>query len=351
MQLPDYSELLAPFPGDNPSGETLDYTIKTRLDDNRKSIDPNDYDENDPQRPTEPKYADWEDIAEVCWATLAEKTKDLNLAVRLTEAITRISGFPGLKQGLEFLLAYVEQCWEFTYPFVETEEDLELRAGPFNWLSDPQRGSRFPTTLRMLPIIASNTEEYSVIDWINSNNPNAEITFDVMNKAISRMSQDLALENWDALRESTLLIQQLQNKLNDLMGPYSPSLIAIRQAIEECAKIAEGITKKISPAASSTVQDSDVVSQGENGEAQPESSQTDQTWNPKNARAARDAIYDRLRKAADMLIELEPHSPIPYLIRKAVELGELSYPQLMTRLLEDTEALNALRKEFGLPEE
>ena len=39
------------------------------------------------------------------------------------------------------------------------------------------------------------------------------------------------------------------------------------------------------------------------------------------------------------------------LIRKAVELGELTYPQLMARLVEDPAVLMQIRRELGLPEE
>ena len=74
-------------------------------------------------------------------------------------------------------------------------------------------------------------------------------------------------------------------------------------------------------------------------------------WNPQNAVAARNAIYSQLRNTAELLIQLEPHSPIPYLIRKAVELGELTYPQLMARLVEDPAVLMQIRRELGLPEE
>lgn len=349
MSLPDFSSVLAPLDGDKPAGEPLEYTIKTRLDDDRKSIDPNDYDESDPQRPAEPKHADWDDIVSLCWETLETKTKDLNLVVRLLEGVTRLEGYPGLAQGLLFVNAYVDTCWDFTYPMVETEEDLELRAGPFNWLADPQRGARFPTTLRMLPIIDDGSNIYSVIDWNSSSSPNATATMETMNKAISLMSFPVAEANYEALKQSRDQLYQIQNQLNDFMGPYAPSLSAIIQAVDECEKIAEGIYNRLKP----REVDSEVSDLGAIGGP---GSDTDnglrgdgQGWSAQNARQARDAIYSRLSQLADTLIELEPHSPIPYLIRKAVDLGSLPYPQLMSRILENSEALESIRREFGLP--
>jgi type VI secretion system protein ImpA len=347
----DFDELLAEIPGDNPAGQPLDYVVKARLDDDRKEIDPSLFDENDPQRPEEPKYADWEDIVELASQTLINQTKDLNLAVRLVEAVTRLQGFPGLAQSLSFLLQYVRRCWEYTYPLLETEEDLETRAGPFNWLAEAERGARFPTTLRMMPIISTYEGRASVLDWMNSRKPDAKITFDDINQMMSEMDPQVASDNLQALSDSLETISELQSTLDDYMGPYAPSLVGLRKSVEECHGIADGIAKKLRPAGfDSSEPESESTENGESGGSSSIGGGIG-NWNPQSAVSARNAIYAQLRQTAELLIQLEPHSPIPYLIRKAVELGELSYPQLMNRLVEDPTVLMQIRKELGLPEE
>ncbi len=55
-----------------------------------------------------------------------------------------------------------------------------------------------------------------------------------------------------------------------------------------------------------------------------------------------------------MLQRLEPHSPIPYLINRAVELGALSFPDLMRQLIRDSDVLMTMNRELGIkppPEE
>lgn len=352
MYLTDFEELLCEIQGDNPAGQPLDYVVKTRLDDDRKEIDPNLYDENDPQRPEEPKYADWEEIVELATQTLTSQTKDLNLVARLVEAVTRLDGFPGLDRALKFMLAYVQRCWEFTYPLVETEEDLETRAGPFNWLAEAERGARFPTTIRMLPIVMTSDQRVGVLDWSNSRKPDAPIPYDEINRLMTEMDPQLAEENLQALKNSLETIAELQATLDDYMGPYAPSLVGLRKSLEECCGIADGIAKKLRPAGGSSGDES-LTTEGDvqGGQSASGLGGGIGAWNPQNAVAARNAIYAQLRNTAELLIQLEPHSPIPYLIRKAVELGELSYPQLMARLVEDPNALMQIRKELGLPEE
>ncbi len=55
--------------------------------------------------------------------------------------------------------------------------------------------------------------------------------------------------------------------------------------------------------------------------------------------ASRAQVYQQLAQAAAMLQQLEPHSPIPYLINRAVELGALSFPDLMRQLIRDADVL------------
>jgi hypothetical protein len=49
-----------------------------------------------------------------------------------------------------------------------------------------------------------------------------------------------------------------------------------------------------------------------------------------------------------VLEELEPHSPIPYLVRRAVELGEMRFPDLAKQLIRSPDLLTELYREFGI---
>ena len=65
----------------------------------------------------------------------------------------------------------------------------------------------------------------------------------------------------------------------------------------------------------------------------------------------RDEAYRQLAQAAEVLRQLEPHSPIPYLVRRAVELGSLSFPELIQALIREPNAITELKRELGIKEE
>jgi type VI secretion system protein ImpA len=66
------------------------------------------------------------------------------------------------------------------------------------------------------------------------------------------------------------------------------------------------------------------------------------------AARSRAEAYRQLADAADLLQRLEPHSPIPYIVKRAVELGALPFPQLMKALIRDANVLTELNRELGI---
>ena len=55
-----------------------------------------------------------------------------------------------------------------------------------------------------------------------------------------------------------------------------------------------------------------------------------------------------LHDAAELLQRLEPHSPIPYLVKRAVKLGEMKFPDLMKALIRENATLDELYRLVGV---
>jgi len=75
---------------------------------------------------------------------LATKSKDLQIAVWLIEALIKSEHFTGLRAGLDLISGLIGNFWDGLYPEIE-DGDLELRAAPLDWL-----GSRMDASLRSL---------------------------------------------------------------------------------------------------------------------------------------------------------------------------------------------------------
>jgi type VI secretion system protein ImpA len=352
MDIPplDIQALLARIPGSEPAGENLWSSIRDKLDSARKEIRPEAFPPDDPRRPGELKKADWPFIVREVQQTLVERSKDIRLAARLTEAQTKCRGFAGLRDGLRLMRLLVEQCWDRLQPALDEEGDLGNRAAPFHWLSDENGGAYFPNTVRAVPLVNNDADgEYGWIHFYGPKNTSlkaseaAALAIDQMNaeKAVAKTPPEKCQANLTDLTQSEEELAQLEKVLDKTMGEQSPALNSLRDAIQDCLVLAQLIAKRRGqvPGQEAT------VAAGKNQPAAPGAPPP-----PEQAELTRDAVYQRLAAAAAVLQKLEPHSPIPYLIRRAVDLGAMPFPQLMRALISDAKTLDEMNRGLGIKE-
>src|SRR5437870_2984877 len=83
----------------------------------------------------------------------------------------------------------VDQCWDRLHPVIE-DDDMDVRAGPFYWLDDPDKGARFPNALRMIPIVFGEAGSYTWIDWRQSQDGKGKVSREDFEKAIVATSRE-----------------------------------------------------------------------------------------------------------------------------------------------------------------
>lgn len=127
----DIEAILAPLPGDNPAGENLRYEpVYDEIKEARRADDT--MDRGDWQR--ELKISDWDKVIKLSSEILTEKSKDLQIAAWLLEALAEKDGFEGVYVGLQIVRRLLEEYWEHLYPEIE-DDDLDYRIGPLEFLN------------------------------------------------------------------------------------------------------------------------------------------------------------------------------------------------------------------------
>ena len=125
----DIDALLQPISEEAPSGENLRYSgIYDEVNEARRADD----NLNMGEWQTELKVADFRKVNELVTKALAEQTKDVQLAAWLCEALVKLHGFAGLRDGLQLLTALHEQFWDTMHPEID-EGDMEGRANAVAW--------------------------------------------------------------------------------------------------------------------------------------------------------------------------------------------------------------------------
>jgi type VI secretion system protein ImpA len=79
--------------------------------------------------------ADWPKIAKLGLDALYDRTKDLQIAAWVAEALAHTSGLAGLADGFALIRALQETFWDEAHPTIE-DGDVEFRATPYTFLVD-----------------------------------------------------------------------------------------------------------------------------------------------------------------------------------------------------------------------
>ena len=335
----DIDALLAPIPGDDPSGGPVPFSLRERLDQARKEINLDDFNPRDPMRPAEAKRADWPGIAALTSEALADTSKDLMLVARLIEAQTYLHGFAGLRDGLRLVRRLIDEAWDRLRPKIEDAEDVEVRAAALHWLGDADRGARFPHVVRAARLIDGPAGPISWTDWNLSKSGRATIPAEEIEKAVEATPRGACQAVTDDLDEVVGEFQRLLALMNEKMGHSAPGLGQFRQAVFDCWTLAHQVLERKGPAPEAV--GTDAADVGADAEAGPSIAGTIRT---------REQAYQRLVEIADALEALEPHSPIPFVIRRAVALGQLPFPALMKELISDANVLGDMSRNLGIKE-
>jgi len=155
MPFPD--ELLNPIKGPNPNKTNLRYdpAYDKIKEARREEAQP-------PPGMTEQdrKVSDNAQVIRLTTELLTTKTKDLQLAAWLTEAMLKKTGFGGLKDGLALCCGLVEKFWDTVYPEIE-DGDAESRGAPLGFV-----GLKLDIPLKLIPVVEK--AKYGVLDYQQS---------------------------------------------------------------------------------------------------------------------------------------------------------------------------------------
>src|SRR5262249_38809069 len=150
------------------------------------------------------------------------------------------------RDGLQLLRRLLDDCWDRLNPVIE-DGDLEVRAAPLNWLDDPDRGARFPSTLRSVPLVSANGQSFSWQYWryAHENRPQAQIAeFDKAADATPREQCQAVMDDLDACVAE---LDQLTELLTAKLEEAAPALSEVRQALQDCRTLTGQILQRKGP--------------------------------------------------------------------------------------------------------
>ena len=336
-------ELLVPIPGANPAGAELRYDpVYDKIKEARREDD----DAPQGEWQTERKVADWPLVIKLAKEALTKRSKDLQLAVWLTEAMLKREGLPGLRAGLELLDGLVEQYWDGLYPAIE-DGDAEMRAAPLEWA-----GSRLDLAVRQTPVTRAGhtflqytasrlipTEAEAAEDEgknatraaaVADGKPTAEEVDQGFAATPKAWYRALAADAAGCLEA----LQRLDEHSQERFGADAPSFGKLRTALEEVQRAAGQLVKRkleVEPdppqfdPTGATV--ADLAPPPEPHFGAPAAAPAAAAVGPARPltadAASREDAAARIVSAAKYLRQADPYNPASYLLLRGFRWGEL----------------------------
>ncbi len=333
MPLPE--GLLNPIPGDNPSGKSLRYDpVYDKIREARREEDV--LPQGDWSR--EVKKADFLLVIKLSTEALSTKSKDLQLAAWLTEAIMFRDHVAGLREGLDLLRGFMETFWDTLYPEID-DGDLEFRSGPLAWVGSKLDGSvrRLPLTRNKLDCFKyqeSRRVGYEADSTASEEKAAARAAAIAEKKCTAEEFDEAVRATGDAYYEKLTAdlvaalesLQALETLSDEKFGREAPSFSSLRTALEELQDIVKQYHNPVTEAV-----ETEAVSEAQAGEVPGDSAAAGPGGAAGKKRsgsvaaepADRDDAMQRLTIVAQFLRRESPVNPVPYLLLRAMRWGEL----------------------------
>ncbi len=360
----DFAKLLAPIPGDKPTGadpranvapSSPYYKVKDARTAARSAERQVESGAEDAPTP------DWKAVIATATTALSTSAKDLEVTAYLIEALTRVHGYAGLRDGFRFARELVAAFWDDLYP-VPDEEGVSTKVAALAGLNGEDAEGTLLAPVRNVALTDSAT--HGGLTFANYQqalttgkiaDPKVKekkiaagaMSFEKIQSAVGETSNAFVKVLYDDLTAATDEFDKLTADLDAKCGSAAPPSSAIRaalttvmDALKDVARDKLAVMQTAAPApAPSTEANGKAVAKDDGGEGDGEKLPV--------VRNREDAL-NAILKLADYFRRTEPHSMLPHTLEQAVRWARMPLTDLLAELISDDDARGALFKQVGI---
>ncbi|MYM27821.1 type VI secretion system protein TssA [Duganella sp. CY15W] len=343
-------ELLQPISDSQPAGADLSFSSELDAIAQARKFDDPSLDQG--EWVTELKEADWPFVVDRCAHLLQKSSKDLRLAVWLTEAGARVHQLRGLGEGFQLLAGLCDQYWnQGLYPSAD-DGDNEQRIGNLSWIL-----SRTPGLVREIGLTENG--DYSTID-IEEARKRATSGDEAQQSRTPRLADiETAKRNNSAQFSASFradaqfcieALEQLERVADARLGNDAPGFAAARDAVKAMlravpapATAAGGATGASEPGEA----EESGLSTGIGADAGAANTAPMPPARP-GVISNRAQAVAQLRAVADFFRRSEPHSPASYFADKAAAAAEQDLHTWLRSVVKDQASLAHIEELLGV---
>lgn len=353
--------LLQPISEESPAGDSVRYTgVYDEIAEARRA------DDNAAQGEwvTELKFSDFRKVVDLAVPTLEKDTKDLQIAAWLSEALVRQFGFIGLRDSLKLMSGLQDNFWETLHPEID-EGDMEGRA---NAVAVMEKQTAF--AIRNSPITGSSG--YSFTDYEDSKRFDIPDNIDTLDSAdqakYNELREQAEKENrvtankWRAelAQSRRVFYEELMFLIDECFAEYNelnrvneerydrnqtPGMGSLKKALDD---IQTQVKRILEEKRQEEPDEAEAVA--ESVAAEDEGGAVVKVAGVATANGAIQNRADALKRLSDIATffqKTEPHSPISYIVQRAVKWGNMPLESWLQDVIKDETVIYNIRQTLG----
>jgi type VI secretion system protein ImpA len=360
----DLEALLAPIAGDAPQGIDIreDFSAMSpynRLRDARSEARDAERGLDAGTENTADPTPLWRTVRELALKTLAETTKDLEVAAWATEAMVRSHGLAGLTAGARLMAGLAEQYWDGVFPLPD-DYGMETRVSPVTGLNG--RDGNGSLIQPLYKVVLFNRTDGSPLAYYQYQQSQQLATLDAERRQQRIDAGAIPHENLDRearaaggarfaallseAREARDAWQAMAGVMDEKAGADGPSTTTVRDLLSGIIDVcqvyapADASPGEEGAPAGEAAGDLAATAAGGGGFAgiQVAAGQG----------ASREDALRALGQIANFFRRTEPHSPLSYTLEEAVRRGRMTWPDLLAEVVADTDTRNTILNTLGI---
>jgi type VI secretion system protein ImpA len=300
----------------------------------------------------------WKTINEIAPSVSANDTKDLEITSWYIEALARTHGFDGLLFGFRMLKGLITHYWDYLYPAPD-EEGIETKVASITGLNGVGAEGVLIAPIRNIPITHRGGNNFALWQYkqaidiqkipdermkqerINT----AGFSMDDIQRAVAQTSDADVIKLKNSIADCLKEYRQISQLLDERCGDAAPPTSNIVHVLEDCAAAVNHLYKERNIAIATETETAQPDSAVETSAGANNTSAGRRAGGPINSR---EDAFQQILEISAYFRRTEPHSPVSYVLEKAVKWGRMPLHQLIPELIADGGALEKYRSLTGI---
>lgn len=296
----------------------------------------------------------WRLVQSLSKEIIETKSKDIEVAVWMTEALVRSHGLAGLAFGAQLLGGLAERYWPTLFPLPD-EDGTESRITPISGLSGTGRHGTLSQPLQKLSLFRGaggegvmffqyqqSSELAMIADprRIEARISSGIIPYDSMQAlAYAAPAEDFIKLRQD-LDDARKAWHDMDKVYHRLAGSNAPSTREVSDVLDQIG----AVVSRYEPQKVDAFSVLAATPQSDTTTTAPIENQESSHTSPRG----REEALSALSEIANYFRKTEPQSPLAYTIDEAVRRGRLTLPELLDELVWDAQLRNNIFISLGL---